>query len=532
MKTKLGVLLIAVLNAGLVCFAQNPPEGAQNAPPGTNAAAPPAVVATPEATPIDTNAAPAEVIEFNDAELLGVIKTLARQANINFQFDPKVTAAVGPDGQPRPQPNVSIRFEGVTAQQALEAVLNNYSLQMVPDERTKTARITVKDPAAPEPLVTKIFQLRFSNPSNMVVVLKPTLRDPRGQVIADPRTSQLIVVATEREMDSIDTLLTTLDLPPRQVLIEARLLETSRNPTSIKGIDWTGTLQAQKITFGNGFSAGNTVTTIPGGTTTTTTPGGRVLTSTERSTSATTLNTAVGNGGFSANTALGVFPNIGFLRSDGVSAVLSFLNTDNDTEVLSTPRTVTLDNEKAKLSVTRAFPIFKVTPGTQLSPAGAEITYTNLGTILEVTPRIAANNNIALTIVPEVSNIDSVDRQTINGEVNTANIYAIRRMETHVLIPSGSTLVMGGLLSDSSSKGYTKVPLLGDLPGLGHAFRKDSKTRNKSNLIIFITPTIVEDSDFQPTESDFLKTQMVEKPEPKDSLWNSGKPHDWRKPVY
>lgn len=529
MKTTLGVLLVA-LNASLVGLAQNQPVGAGAGVAAEQATPPPAVVATPVAA-IDTNA-PVEVIEFNDAELLGVIKTLARQANINFQFDPKVTAAVGPDGQPRPQPNVSIRFEGVTPQQALEAVLNNYSLQLVPDERTKTARVTVRDPAAPEPLVTKIFQLRFSNPSNMVVVLKPTLRDPRGQVIADPRTSQLIVVATEKEMDSIDTLLTTLDLPPRQVLIEARLLETSRSPTSIKGIDWSGTLQNQQVSFGNGFVSGNTVATIPGPTRTTTTPGGRVLTSTERSASATTLTGTSGDGGFSFNTFNGVFPNMGFLRADGVSAVLSFLNTDADTEVLSTPRTVTLDNEKARLSVTRAFPIFKITPGTQLSPAGAEITYTNLGTILEVTPRIAANNNIALTIVPEVSNIDSVDRQTINGEVNTANVYAIRKMETHVLVPSGHTLVMGGLLSDSSQKNYVKVPLLGDLPGLGRAFRKDTKIRNKSNLIIFITPTIVEDSDYQPTESDYLRTRMVDRPEPKESLWDTGKPKDWRKPVY
>src|SRR5688572_8668046 len=109
MKTKLGVLLVA-LNASLVCQAQNQVAGAGEQAPAT----PPAVVATPVAI-VDTNV-PVEVIEFNDAELLGVIKTLARQANINFQFDPKVTAAVGPDGQPRPQPNVSIRFEGVTPQ--------------------------------------------------------------------------------------------------------------------------------------------------------------------------------------------------------------------------------------------------------------------------------------------------------------------------------------------------------------------------------------------------------------------------------
>jgi general secretion pathway protein D len=195
---------------------------------------------------------------------------------------------------------------------------------------------------------------------------------------------------------------------------------------------------------------------------------------------------------------------------------------------------VTLDNQTAQLSITRAFPIFLITPGSANSPAGAQITYTNLGTILNVTPRIAADNNISLKVVPEVSNIDSVDRQVINGEVSTANIYAIRRIETHVMIPSGNTLVMGGLINDTKTKSYSKVPLLGDIPGLGLAFRREGKTRNKSNLLIFITPTIVEDDAFHMTASgsEFLKTRVSEKPEPEETAWDSGKPHDWTKPVY
>ena len=188
--------------------------------------------------------------------------------------------------------------------------------------------------------------------------------------------------------------------------------------------------------------------------------------------------------------------------------MLSFLNKDSATEVVATPRAVTLDNQTARLEVTRAFPIFKTTPGTAQTPAGSEITYTNLGTILTVTPRISGDTNISLKVVPEVSNIDSKDRQVSNGQEQTANVYAIRRIETQVIIPSGNTLVMGGLISDSSSKQYTKVPILGDLPGVGLAFRQDSKVRIKSNLLIFITPTIVGDTDFQPGESTFLKTKI------------------------
>ena len=103
-----------------------------------------------------------------------------------------------------------------------------------------------------------------------------------------------------------------------------------------------------------------------------------------------------------------------------------------------------------------------------------------------------------------------------------------------MLIPSGNTLVMGGMVNDTQTKNYTKVPLLGDIPGLGWAFRKEGKNRNKSNLLIFITPTIVEDEAFHLTSSgsDFLKTKVAEKSEEPESAWDSAKPHDWTKPVY
>jgi general secretion pathway protein D len=233
------------------------------------------------------------------------------------------------------------------------------------------------------------------------------------------------------------------------------------------------------------------------------------------------------------DTAKGFNPATAFLDADGVSAVLSFLNKDTDTEVVATPRAVTLDNQMATLSVTRAFPIFQVTPGSANSPAGATVTYTNLGAILYVTPRIAADNNVSLKVIPEVSNIDGVDRQILNGTANTANIYAIRRIETSVMIPSGSTLVMGGMVNDTRTKSFTKVPILGDIPFVGLAFRKEEKTRNKQNLLIFVTPTIVDDGDYQASTGGrvFLQSRPQESPEPKETAWDSGKPHDWTKPA-
>jgi type II secretory pathway component GspD/PulD (secretin) len=115
--------------------------------------------------------------------------------------------------------------------------------------------------------------------------------------------------------------------------------------------------------------------------------------------------------------------------------------------------------------------------------------------------------------------------------VNTANIYAIRRAETHVMVPSGNTLVMGGLMNDNRSKGYTKVPILGDIPGVGMAFRSSNKQRTKSNLLLFITPTIIADRDFQLAQSDFLKNKLEITPDQEEKPYDSGKPYDWTKPI-
>jgi general secretion pathway protein D len=199
-----------------------------------------------------------------------------------------------------------------------------------------------------------------------------------------------------------------------------------------------------------------------------------------------------------------------------------------------------MDNQSSRIEVTKALPIFKVTTGGTQSGPTVDITYTNIGVILTVTPRISANSNIAMKISPEVSTVDEKrDVQVVAGLSNTANVYAIRRIETQVMVPSGNTLVLGGLINDALFNQQTKVPILGDIPLLGYAFRSSGKKREKKNLVIFITPSVVNDGDYTPTESKFLKTKLVtdEQLDTKaDEMFkgalNSAEPHDWSKPVY
>ncbi len=502
-----------------------------NAPPVEIATNVPPVVSVPSAPATNTLTEPVvESLTIAEMPVLDVVTMLADAAKIDIIIDPRLlpgsTNAVSTNAMP------AMKFYNKTYRQALDAVLNNNDLVLLTDNKTQIARVTKKPPPEQEPLYTQVVQLRYANVTNMVTLIQTTLPvNTRSKVSADGRTSKLVLLATTRDIEAITNLVSEIDKPSRQVLIETRLIETSINPKSVKGIDWSGTLANQNVSFGNGVTSGQTITTTPGQSSTVTLPSGRTVTRTEALSKRTDLTTLLGNGGFSADTARGFFPETAFLNADGVRAVMSFLNTEADTRILDSPRSVVADNETARLSVTRAFPIFQVTPGAANVPAGAQVTYTNLGTILNVTPRIAADSNVTLRLVPEVSNIESVDHQVLNGQENTANIYAIRKAETIVTVPSGNTLLLGGLASENTSKSYSKVPLLGDIPGIGLLFRRDTKDRQKSSLLIFVTPTIVRSEDFHPTVTDYLKQTPAKDPDVEDvgSAWDRGKPKSWGK---
>src|ERR1700722_9461170 len=224
-----------------------------NAPVATDDQSADATNSTPPAAPN------IPLISFQDVQITTAIENLARQAGINYMLDPKI-AYGQPDqnGQIKPEPALSIRWENITAEHALSALLDNYGLQLVEDHQSGIDRITVKDPSAPPPLLTRVVQLKYAGVSNMVDSVQASLTDKRSRVLPDSRTSQMVVVATEPEQEAVDTLINQLDKPTRQVLIETRLVEISSNPSTVKGVDWSGTLAAQHIGFGNNVTAGAT----------------------------------------------------------------------------------------------------------------------------------------------------------------------------------------------------------------------------------------------------------------------------------
>lgn len=493
---------------------------------------------TAQAAPVATNTTPP--IVFQDVPLTTAIETLARLANINYLLDPAINYGQ-PDknGNVKAEPTLSVRWENVTYQQALLALLDNYGLQMIENPKTKIYKVTIKNPSEPPPLMTRVIQLKYASTSNMTFAIMSTFTDKRSRVLPDTRTSQLVVVATEDEQANVDNLINQLDRPTRQVLIETKIVELSSNPQTQKGIDWSGTLAAQNVSFGNNVLAGafghpytETLSQSPlqafnpiGGTNETI---GLINTITYGP------NNLVQSPGILLNTSHGFDPATAFLNADGLNAVLSFLNSSADAQVVSTPRIVTLDNETATISVTRAFPIFNTTAGTQGSPGGSQLTYSNLGTILEVTPRISANDYIWLKVTPSVSSFFGTVTKVVGGLESQADEFDTRTMDTQVLIPNSHTLVMGGLVKDNPNSSMTKVPFLGDIPIIGLAFRHEDKSTEKDNLLLFITPTIVKDSDFQAASSKFLESQPRQMKEPLDptKMYDSAYPRgDWSDPL-
>ena len=175
-----------------------------------------------------------------------------------------------------------------------------------------------------------------------------------------------------------------------------------------------------------------------------------------------------------------------------LSATLRFLNEDADAEFLANPRIVTADNLEATIKIVRNQPVPQLNFNEQTATAVFGGFQDKIfGNTLVVKPSINKDDFVTLSVKPEISNL--VGEQTFNfaGASVQSPIIDTRTLEANVLIKSGCTLAIGGLLQDQTNKGTTKVPILGDIPVLGYLFQEHLNSRSKRNLLIFVTPTIV-----------------------------------------
>jgi general secretion pathway protein D len=291
-----------------------------------------------------------------------------------------------------------------------------------------------------------------------------------GVVQADAASNALIITAPDATYNNLRRVIDQLDRRRAQVFVEALIAEVSAERAAEFGIQW-------QSTKGIG-SAGNPK--LFGGTNFGTQPGQNIIsTAFDPSSVGKGLNLMVTEGTLS-------IPGIGEITNLGVLARL--LESDDKTNILSTPNLVTLDNEEAKIVIGQNVPFvtgqFTSTAGTATNPFQT-IERKDVGLMLKIKPQISEGGTIKLLISQEASSV------TTNSEAGL--VTNKRSLDSTVLVDDGAIIALGGLIQDSYESGMEKVPFLGDIPFLGALFRYETRKRTRTNLVIFLRPQILRD---------------------------------------
>ena len=403
-------------------------------------------------------------LNFQNIEIRSLLQVIADFTNFNIVTSDSVTGAV------------TLRLKDVPWDQALDIILQARGLGMrksgnvlliaPKDEFAAKDKVELESKNAIqnlEPVRTQDFRLNYAKASDIAAGLVGTgtpgatkILSARGSVIFEARTNQLFVTDIPSKLEQIQALILKLDIPVKQVLIEARIVEAADSFGKSLGVRLGGrpVPAARNVEIGSSYigSAGGT-------------------------TSGDFLNLpAVGQNGFPAATlAISLF-NSSLTRL--LNLEISAAESDGRGKIVSSPRIVTADQVKAIIEQGTELPYQQAT-----SSGATSIAFRKANLKLEVTPQITPEGNIILNV--EV-NKDSVGRSTANG-------FAIdtKRVQTQVLVENGGTVVLGGIYEQADRDDETKVPVLGDIPVLGSLFKQKTRTATKSELLVFITPKVL-----------------------------------------
>ncbi len=285
-------------------------------------------------------------------------------------------------------------------------------------------------------------------------------------VVAAKSTNSLIVHAEPEDFPEIEKIIKELDVLTNQVLIEALIAEVTYDKTKELGIEWATSKKFKNEKYTG--AAGTNLGTLENYATTGIPPEG--------------LSIAMYKGDLT-------FPL-------SVGALINMYGKDTHFHILSTPQIMTADNQEATINVSENIPYLKETRFVQSSTGGTgdiikSYDYKDVGIVLKITPQISQDKYVKLKISQEVTKL-------VEGGLPEAPTTAKRSAETTLIVPNNKTVVLGGLMRNDTENSVTKVPFLGDIPGLGKLFRKESKKNVKTNLLIFITPHII--STFEQAE--------------------------------
>lgn len=380
--------------------------------------------------------------DYNEAEVKEVIDMMAAKANINIIYSDDVTGTV------------TISLTKVPFEEAFKTLLNVKGLaaQQVGDNILRIAAPGTFMAEQKKGLQqTRVFFLNYIKAAEMKIQIDAvaTAEGRSSKSTPDENNNALIVTDTAPGLDATARLIRNLDRAPKQVMIEVKLVEVSLDNSYDLGVNWN---------FKN--AAGTTIgqTNLPGPT-----PGG--------------------------STFAGALTLFGKISDYTFNTVIAAAVKKGKLKVLSDPKVATLNNKSATIDITDQVP-YTITESA-VGSGGAtvttqKVTYVPSGITLKVTPTINSDGRIAMQLNPQVS-------QASGGSSTTPPSTNVRSTNTNVIVRDGETIVIGGLIRDSQSDDVYKVPILGDIPLLGLLFRKKSVARKRLELLIFVTPRIIED---------------------------------------
>jgi general secretion pathway protein D len=285
--------------------------------------------------------------------------------------------------------------------------------------------------------------------------------EPRVKIVADDAKNAILIEATQADYKRVMRVIENLDVMPNQVLIEATIAEVTLNDELKFGLRW----------FLNGKSSTTSFTDDPAG--------------------------AISS----------VFPGFSYaLTAANITATLNALNTITDVNIVSSPTLTVMDNKTATLQIGDEVPITTqsaVSVLTTGAPVVNSVTYKDTGVILSITPRINESGRVLLDIEQEVSSVAS----TTSSGIDSPTIHQ-RRIKTSVTVNNGEGLALGGMIQDSKTVSHTQVPIVGDIPVIGNAFKSKDNTMVKTELIVIITPHVIRNLTEARAVTDEFRRQM------------------------
>ena len=381
-------------------------------------------------------------LNFEDVALGTVLTIMSRKTGRKFITDNQLA-----------QKKIFIDISNVTADEALTALLNMYNLYYVRQGETNIYVIKSKTEGELT-TVSKIFYCNYATAQELSGVIAPKL-SKGGNISADVRTNSLIVTDMADNIDQIGTLITVLDTPTPQVLLEARIVDVKLDSFLKIGVDIYNLYKTGEY-YQNPLNAA--AAQIP------------------EKNFTSSLSHGLGSGGKFTGGVIS--------RDYNIEGLIEALRSETDAKVLSNPKLLVLNNREANIDIVDEIPYQERTQSTE----GQEMVSTSfkqVGVKMQVKPQINRDQSIILTVSPE---------QSFRTGESISNTPIINTSRTHTtfMLRNGETAVIGGLIRETDSKTELKVPLLGDIPILGYLFTKYDRTKARSELTIFITANIVD----------------------------------------